>query len=83
MQTKLHSVLETVLNVFSGMLIAFAISQLAHVYQYEIQRYIWSGFEWQVSAKSNVIMTILLTLVSIGRGYSWRRFFNNKLKQES
>ena len=78
MQTRLHSFLETAANIISGMIIAFAISQLAAYYETEIQQYIWLGFEWKVSAGSNIGMTVILTIVSIGRGYSWRRYFNKR-----
>lgn len=81
MQTRKHSFIESTTNVASGIVIAFAISQLAHWFEPQIQRYIWSGFVWQVSAGSNAIMTLILTLVSIIRGYAWRRHFNRKLEQ--
>ena len=75
-QSKRHSLLEAFANVFSGMFIGFSISQLATVYQHEIQIYIWSGFTWQLTATSNVLMTTVLTFVSLVRGYIWRRVFN-------
>ena len=83
MQSKLHSFLETFLNILSGMIIAFVISQLAHVYESEIQRYVWNGFVWKVGATSNVVMTVVLTIVSMIRGYSWRRFFNTRSRYET
>jgi len=70
------------MNVASGMVIAFVISQIAHWFEPQIQKYIWRGFEWKISTGSNVIMTILLTVVSILRGYAWRRHFNAKLIEE-
>jgi len=82
MQSKRHSIIESCTNVASGMAIAFAISQLAHWFEPQIQKYIWSGFEWHISAGSNVIMTMLLTVVSVIRGYAWRRHFNAKLTEE-
>ena len=66
MQTKRHSIIESCLNVASGMVIAFIISQLAHLYEQDIQKYIWSGFVWKISAGSNIIMTIIFTIVSFG-----------------
>ena len=78
MQTKVGSLIEASANVFSGMLIAFVLSQLAAYFAPEIRYYIWSGFEWEVSAGSNAMMTIILTIVSMLRGYSWRRYFNSK-----
>ncbi len=79
MQTRRHSLLESLVNVFSGMLIAFTISQLAHLFESDIQKYLWKGFEWKISVGSNAIMTTIFTLVSIIRGYMWRRHFNSKL----
>lgn len=67
------------MNVASGMIIAFTLSQLAHIFEPEIQQYIWSGFEWKISAGSNVIMTVIFTVVSVCRGYAWRRHFNKKV----
>jgi hypothetical protein len=78
MQSKKHSLIESCLNVFSGMMIAFMISQLAHMFQAEIKQYIWSGFEWNISVGTNLMMTTVLTIVSISRGYAWRRYFNNR-----
>ena len=81
-QSKRHSLIESCMNVASGMLIAFLISQLAVVFEHEIQKYVWSSFKWDVSAGSNVIMTVLLTVVSVIRGYAWRRHFNKKVLGE-
>ncbi len=78
MQSKLHSFLETAANIISGMIIAFVISQIAAHFELEIRQYIWAGFEWKVSAGSNIVMTVILTIVSMGRGYSWRRYFNKR-----
>lgn len=79
-QTKFQSGLEVILNTLTGMILAFVVSQLGHILAPSIRRYIWGGFVWDISAKSNVIMTIILTLVSMSRSYAWRRYFNNKLK---
>jgi hypothetical protein len=76
-QSMRHSMTETCCNVFSGMIIGFSISQTAHYLQCYIQLYIWSGFIWQLSWTSNIIMTIILTIASLIRGYAWRRVFNN------
>lgn len=80
MQSKRHSIIESFTNVFSGMLLAFLISQLAHIFEAEIQQYVWSGFEWNISVSSNIIMTVMLTVVSVIRGYAWRRFFNARME---
>lgn len=76
-QSRRHSVIEAFVNVFSGMFIAFAVSQLAYVYQNEIREYLWTGFTWDISVSSNIFMTIVLTVISVIRGYIWRRIFNN------
>lgn len=75
-QNKRHSVVEALVNTFTGMIVGFTVSQLAHFYQAEIQHYIWSGFVWNLSVKSNMLMTCILTMCSIIRGYIWRRIFN-------
>ena len=82
MQSRRHSILESSINVVSGLLIAFTISQLAYWCEPEIQRYVWKGFEWHISVGSNIIMTIILTIVSIIRGYAWRRHFNKIVIKE-
>jgi hypothetical protein len=64
------------------MIIAFIISQVAFHFEAQIQKYIWTGFEWHISAGSNVIMTTLLTVISVVRGYAWRRHFNAKVATE-
>lgn len=76
-QSKHYSLIEATVNVLLGMVIAFTISQLAHHYEYEIQKYIWSGFVWKLSAESNLIMTTILTIFSFARGYIVRRLFNS------
>lgn len=80
MQSKRHSMIESCANVTSGIIIAFCISQLAHWFEPEIKAYIWAGFEWKISAGSNAVMTLVLTVVSVLRGYAWRRYFNKKVK---
>lgn len=80
-QTKWMTALEAVMNVGSGMLIAFGISQLAAHQQEFIQAWIWSGFHWNISPSSNMAMTVVLTVVSVIRGYCWRRIFDKKHAQ--
>lgn len=75
-QSKLASWIEAFLNIGSGIIIAFGLSQLAAIYQDEIRMYIYSDFTWQVSATSNVIVTLVLTAVSMCRSFFWRRIFN-------
>lgn len=83
MQTKRQSFIESCMNIFSGMIISFSISQLAHVSAPYIQKYIYSGFIWNLSATSNIIMTVLLTVISIIRSYAWRRYFNYKHSEQA
>lgn len=83
MQSKRHSIIESCANVMSGILIAFTISQLAHWFEPQIKAHIWKGFEWHISVGSNIIMTITLTIVSIFRGYAWRRHFNRRTINET
>lgn len=78
-QSKISSVIESTANMLTGMIIAFALSQMAHTYETQIQYYIWTDFHWQLSAGSNMIMTTILTAVSVIRGYLWRRYFNKRL----
>jgi len=75
-QSRRHSLIEAMLNVFSGMIVAFSICQLAHYFENEIQEYIWQDFVWNVSFSSNLAMTAVLTIISMIRGYIWRRVFN-------
>ena len=75
-QSKRHSVFEALLNVFTGMVVGFSLSQTAAWLEPEIQKYIWSGFVWHLSTGSNVVMTSILTVFSIARSYIWRRIFN-------
>lgn len=75
-QSKRHSRIEIITNILTGMVVAFAISQLAHWLEPTIQKYIWAGFEWKLNSSSNLVMTTILTVVSYARGMFWRRFFN-------
>ncbi len=75
-QAKRHSIIEAFLNVFTGMLIGFTLSHLAHIYQDVIRMYIWSGFVWNLTVGSNVLVTTVLTIASLIRSYIWRRIFN-------
>lgn len=66
-QSKLESLIETNVNVFSGWLISlllwsFVVSPL---------------FSIDTSMMQNMGITIIFTIVSVVRGYYWRRFFAN------
>ena len=81
-QSRWQSMWETVLNVFSGMLLGFAVSGVFHLLQEPIANYLWSGFKWEINSGSNVIVTCTLTVVSVARSYSWRRYFNKRLQEQ-
>lgn len=71
MQTRLESAIEAVLNVGSGMLVAWimTLTVLPGIYGYDVDPR--EGFE----------ITCIFTVVSVLRSYLWRRFFNGRLKK--
>ncbi len=81
MQSKKHSVIESFTNTLLGLLLSFSISQLFWEYEKEIQTYIWTNFVWHISSGANVVVTLVLTVVSVIRGYILRRIFNRKTCQ--
>lgn len=68
-QTRLHSMLEQVLNVGSGFVISTLLWQFVIVPQWGIQ----------TGMADNLKITSLFTLVSVIRGYAWRRWFNARV----
>ena len=68
MQSKYQSFKEQVLNVGSG----FIISAL--VWEYFIKHLIREGY---ITLDSTLIVTCIFTVVSLIRGYVWRRVFNS------
>jgi len=67
MQTKLGSLIESVVNVLIGYLVAI-ISQIL----------IFPMFDINVSIKTNFYIGLWFTLVSLIRSYLLRRFFNRQ-----
>jgi membrane protein implicated in regulation of membrane protease activity len=65
-QTKLESLLESILNIGSG----FIISLLVWAF---IVVPVWN---LPVNMTQNFIITGLFTVISVIRSYIWRRFFN-------
>jgi hypothetical protein len=65
-QTKLESLFESVINVGSGFILAFIIWQTIAP--------IFLGYE--ITYAENFVLTSIFTVVSVARGYIWRRFFN-------
>ncbi len=69
MQTNKQSLIEAVINVSSGMVIAFSFTQLlAPILGIDI------------SVSSNFVLTCVLTCASIIRSYLWRRYFTKRNK---
>ena len=66
-QSRLESVIETGINIASG----FIISML--VWEFIIGPYL--DIETHIS--ETITITLIYTVISIVRGYFWRRFFNN------
>lgn len=69
MQSKKHSLLESLANILSGSIIAFCTTQVGSLI----------GL-WSISPSKNLLLTIVLTFVSLGRSYIWRRVFNKGQK---
>ena len=68
MQTKLESVIETILNVLSGLLLSIFV----------VQPIIFPWFNIHTTVTENTIIAVIFTVVSILRGYLWRRYFNKR-----
>lgn len=71
-QTKLESAIEQICNVGSGMIIAYAIMELVLAPTLGIG----------ITPMQNVWTTIVLTVVSVLRGYVWRRIFNKRMYRD-
>ena len=70
-QTKTGSALETILNIGSGMFLAFSLMQFLLVPLLGLDNF---------TIDKNIIVTIVLTIASIIRSYVWRRVFINYFK---
>lgn len=66
MQSKRGSLIEQVCNVGSGFFVAFLVWQCIAAPLYGID----------LSLRNNLGITLIFTVVSILRGYVWRRVFN-------
>lgn len=67
-QTQTSSVIEQFFNVGSGLL----ISMLTWAF---IIKPLW---EFDTSFSDNVQITLIFTIISLIRGYTWRRLFNHQ-----
>ena len=65
MQTRWQSLLEAVLNIVIGMIVAFTA-----------QLIVFPLLGIAVRLDQNVMITIIFTAVSLARSYALRRFFN-------
>lgn len=65
MQTKLQSMIETLISIFIGFLIALLTQWI-----------VFPLFDIQTSVQDDLIIVSIFTAVSIIRGYCIRRFFN-------
>ena len=68
-QTRLISLIESVVNVGSGFLLSLVLWQFVFAP--------WFGYE--VTLQTNLQLTGIFTFVSVARGYLWRRFFARNL----
>jgi len=69
MQTRKHSIIESIFNTLSGLVLAtlvmsFIISPVYHL---------------PTTTVENLEINIIFTIISIVRGYMWRRYFNKKV----
>lgn len=71
MQTRRHSVIETLVNTGSG----FVLAALAQ------QFIITPLFALQTSAVQNLWITVFFTVLSLARSYIVRRFFNSHFQR--
>lgn len=66
MQTRKHSLVESLLNTASGFLLSCIVWEV-------IVKPVW---HIQTTHAENLQITAVFTVVSIARSYAWRRFFN-------
>lgn len=64
-QSRIESLLETIVNIGTGMVIAYCTMQFI----------LAPALDIEITYGENVVVTIALTVVSITRSYLWRRFF--------
>jgi hypothetical protein len=65
MQSKKHSIIESIVNVIAGLIISFLI-----------QLWIYPLLKIKVSINQNIFITFVFFLTSFLRGYIVRRIFN-------
>lgn len=72
-QTRLESFIEQTLNVGSGFVLSFA------VWAWIVAPLIRAG---HLSIDHNLAITLIFTVVSLIRGYVWRRVFDKNIHKE-
>lgn len=65
MQSKRRSLYESLANTFSGTVLNLIATQI-----------IMHGMGYQITLSENLLITVVMTVISIGRGYIIRRIFN-------
>ena len=70
MQSRKHSIIETILNTLSGFIISWVMTLFVLP---------WFGFN--VTAGQGFIITVIYTVVSVTRSYFWCRLFNRLHKK--
>lgn len=64
-QSRCMSLVEQLFNVGSGMVLSLIVGQV-----------VYPLFGYAVTLAENLGLTIIFTVVSVLRGYAWRRVFN-------
>lgn len=67
-QTRLGSLIEAIINVVIGFAINFAANML-----------IFPLFGFHITARDNLLLGLIYTVISVARSYCIRRWFNAKL----
>ena len=70
MQSRKHSIIETILNTLSGFIISWVMTLMVLP---------WFGFN--ITAGQGFTITVIYTVVSVIRSYFWRRLFNRLHKK--
>lgn len=65
MQSKKHSIFETVTNIFVGWFIAIGLTAT-----------VFPMFDINIPMETNLKVSVIFTIAAIVRGYALRRFFN-------
>jgi hypothetical protein len=68
-QTRLLSLIESLVNVGSGFIISLVLWQWL----------VAPAFGYEVTIGTNLALTSIFTVTSVARGYLWRRFFARNL----